>query len=391
MSLNPSTSLRTYSFKEESLGKDFAKDKLVEFKNKIDEGQSFTVISMPGVGVSYFLKYLAMQDFARFFHIDLYSLPTLTHQELYKLILTELGGKPAKKPEEQLLTEIKKLLEQLSQKGEKIVLIFSRFDQLRKAFYNQFLSNIQSLTTISENKIVLIFTSILPINQICNEPLDGGNINFYSEILYFKPYSENDLRKLLSIEPPRPTDKDVLDNLIKLSGGHFQLLQILRRSQKPQNLSTDQFVKLQMKGLVDYLDYTQRKTLQKMTSFASHPERAKRVEGSIDDYLLGVGLIKKNGDKYEIFTPLLTEYIKTNLPVKLPVNEAKLFKLLRKNIGNVVSKDEIFNAVWPESEAGATDWALDALIYRLRKHPFMQSNGYIIESQKKVGYTLVQI
>lgn len=94
------------------------------------------------------------------------------------------------------------------------------------------------------------------------------------------------------------------------------------------------------------------------------------------------------GVRFELFTPLLAEYIKTNFPIKLPVKESKLFKLLRKNIGNIVSKDEIFTSVWGETSE-ATDWALDALIYRLRKHPFIKAQGYIIESHKKVGYTLI--
>lgn len=385
MSLKYKQSLRPngLNFKEATLGKEFAKDKLIEFKKKIDSGQSFTVTSMPGVGASYFLKYLAMQSFANFYHIDLYSLPDLNHFEFYKLILTELGAKVTGKTEEELLVATKNQLKQIVAEDKKIVLIFSRFDQLKKEFYNKFLSNLQSLTSVSERKIVLIFTSILPIAQISREPLDGENINFYSEELYFKPYLQEDLKKLLDLEPPRPTPKDILENILKLSGGHFQLLQILRRSHKLQNPLSDQFVSLQLKGLIDYLDYTQRKTLQKIAL-------GKHVE-EVDEYLLEVGLVKQKGDKFETFTPLLSEYIKTNMPVKLPVNEAKLFKLLRNNMGKVVSKDEIFKSVWPEDSENTTDWALDALIYRLRKHPFMQSNGYIIESQKKVGYTLIQI
>lgn len=360
-----------YNFKEAALGKDFAKEKLADFKELIMAGRSFVAISMPGVGVSYFLRYLAMQEFATFFHIDLYSLPILTQHEFYKLLLTELGGK-----------EVKTTLKTLSEKeSKKIVLIFSRFDQLSKGFDNQFLSNIQSLTAINPGKIVLIFTSTKPITEITPEVLTGGNLNFYSENLYFKPYSDQDLRKLLTIEPPRSTPEDVLERLIELSGGHYQLLQILRRSQKQQNLLLDQFVKLQLKGLIDYLDYSQRKQLQKMVL-------GKQIE-EVDEYLLGVGMVKQIGSKFELFTPLLSEYIRLNLPVKLPVKEAKLFKLLRKNAGSIVSKDEIFTQVWGE-DSEATDWALDALIYRLRKHPFITSHGYIIESHKKVGYTLVQ-
>jgi len=399
-----------YNFKEAGLGADFAQDKLKEFKALIDTGLSFVVISMPGVGVSYFLKYLTMQNFAHFIHVDLYSLPTLSQHEFYKLLLSELDGKPGSKTDEELLGETKKNLKTLAEKRERIVLIFSRFDQLNKEFDWNFLSNIQSLTAVSPGKIVLIFTSTKPLHEIVPpEALAGGNLNFYSENLYFKPYFKDDLKKLLKIEPARPgLSRLTLEKLLDLSGGHNQLFHILLSSPKEQ-LLLDRFVKMQMKEFMDYLDYHQRKILQKMTSSASHPALDA---GSIDEYLLGVGMIKQltseaihlrgvtafssprrckaGGVKFELFTPLLTEYIKTNLPVKLPVKESKLFKLLRSNMGKTVTKDEIFSEVWGENEEGASDWALDALIYRLRKHPFIKAHGYIIESQKKIGYTLIQ-
>ncbi|MDD5416266.1 MAG: helix-turn-helix domain-containing protein [Candidatus Daviesbacteria bacterium] len=372
-----------YNFKEAELGPNFAQDKLKEFKSLIDAGLSFVVLSMPGVGVSYFLKYLAaMQNFAHFIHVDLYNLPTLSQHEFYKLLLSELGGKPGSKTDDQLLLEVKKAIAALAQKKERVVIIFSRFDQLKSQFDWNFLSNIQSLSTVVPDKVVLIFTSVKPMPEIIPaEALAGGNLNFYSEILYFKPYSKDDLKKLLEIEPPRPgLGKPTLEKLLELSGGHNQLLHILLSSQKKQFL-LDQFVKMQMKEFMDYLNYHQKKTLQKIT-------QGKTVT-DIDEYLLGVGMI----NKLQFFTPLLSEYIKTNLPVKLPVKEAKLFKLLWQNMGKTVTKDEIFREVWSPSDAGSeetTDWALDALIYRLRNHPFMKTHGYIIESHKKVGYTLIQ-
>lgn len=357
------------------MGKDFAKEKLADFKKLIDASTSFIAMSMPGVGASYFLKYLACQEFTFFIHIDLYSLPSLTLHEFYKLFLTELGGKTAGKSDEDLFLESKEKLLELSQKNNKIVVIFSRFDQLGKEFDANFLSNLQSLTTINPGKIVLIFTSIKPLSELSPDAVTGGNLTFYSKYLYFKPYSAEDLKKLLKIDP-EPTQASLkLDELIKLSGGHYQLLKILLNSQKEQFI-LDQFVKLQMKGLIDYLDYQQKKQVQKLAL-------GKRVE-DIDDYLLGVGMIKDN----KLFTPLLADYIKANLNIKLPPKEAKLFRLLRNNMGKIVGKEEIFNALWPNGEG--SDWALDALIYRLRKHPFIQNQGYIIESHKKIGYTLIQ-
>lgn len=367
-----------YNFIEKGLGSDFAWNKLKEFKTLIDTNLSFVVISLPGVGVSCFLKYLAVQNFATFVHVDLYALPSLSLHEFYKLLLSELGGKPGGKSDERLLEEIKKDLKELSLKRGKVVIIFSRFDQLKNQFNSTFLSNIQSLTTVSQNPVVEIFTSTKPLYEIAPDALTGGNLNFYSEQVYFKPYSKDDLKKLLEIEPARPgLAKLTLEKLLDLSGGHNQLFRILLSSQKQQNLSLDRFVKLQMKEFVDYLDYQQRKQVQKIA--------LGKTITDVDEYLLGVGLIKES----QIFTPLLTEYIKTNLPIKLPAKESILFKLLKENMGKTITKDEIFKEVWPGSEE-ATDWALDALIYRLRKHPFMQAQGYFIESQKKIGYTLIQ-
>lgn len=369
-----------YNFREAELGPDFAKEKLADFKSLINASHSFTVVSMPGVGVSYFLKYLVCQDFAYFVHVDLYTLPSLTQHEFYKLLLKELGGKVEEKRDDTIFTECKQLLETLSKKLDKIVIVFSRFDQLKKEFTKEFLAGIQSLTTVSLGKIVVIFTSIKPLYELAPDAVSGGNLPFYSKILYFKPYLKDDLKKLITIEHSLKAHPN-LDELIDQSGGHNQLLHIFLNSHKQQNLLLDKFVKLQLKDLIDYLDYHQRKVLQKIALGKKLTE--------VDEYLLGVGLVKQS-TSFQLFTPLLSEYIKTNMPVKLPVKEARLFKLLRKNIGRTITKDEIFASVWADNPDETTDWALDALVYRLRKHQFIQSNGYIIESHKKVGYTLIQ-
>ena len=363
-------------FPEIELGPDFAKDQVKTFKEHIEGGLSFTVISMPGVGVSHFLKYLSCQKWALFLYVDAYSLPNLTKYEFFKKLLLQLGGKNTPKEEDQLLTEAKKSLEILAESQEKIVIIFSRFDQLKKEFDKEFLTNIRSLVKVSPGKIVLIFTSVKPFNEIAPDALSGGNLGFYSENLYFKPYSKEDLKKLLSLSAYRKTDTAALEEKLKLSGGHNQLLHILINSQK-QNFLHDQFVKLQMKDLINNLNNSQVRELQKIAL-------GKKVSG-VDEYLLGVGMVKES----QLFTPLLKEYVTGNLPVKLPVKESKLFKLLRKNAGKIVTKDEIFAEVWAENPEKATDWALDALIYRLRRHPFIHAQGYIIESYKKQGYTLI--
>lgn len=369
------------NFQESKLGTDFAKEKLADFKKLIEASTSFTTMSMPGVGASYFLKYLSCQLFAHFIHVDLYNLPSLTQHEFYRMFLTDLGGKPGSKTDEQVFIDTKEILRKLASKNEKIVIIFSRFDQLKKELDANFLSNLQALTTIAPGKIVLIFTAIKPLYELAPEAVSGGNLTFYSKVLYFKPYSKEDLKKLFIMEGHTLKFHPNLEELIAVSGGHNQLLHIFLNSQKQNNLLLDKFVTLQLKDLYNYLDYAQRKQIQKIAL-------GKKME-DVDEYLLGVGMVKQKGASFKLFTPLLEEYIKQNLPIKLPVKEKALFNLLKINLGKVVSKDEIFASIWQGSEE-TTDWALDALIYRLRKHPFIKSQGYIIESHKKVGYTLIQ-
>lgn len=378
------------NFPEAKLEPGFAQDKIKNFKQFIDSTISFTVVSMPGVGVSYFLKYLSCQNFAHFIHIDLYSLPTLSQHEFYRMFLTNLGGKPSSKTDEQVFLETKAIIKKMAEKHDKVVIIFSRFDQLKKALDENFLSNLQSLTTLALSKIVLIFTAIKPLYEMVPEAVKGGNLPFYSKVLYFTPFLKEDLKKLFLLDHTAKAHPD-LDELIEKSGGHNQLLHMFVNSHKKQNLLLDKFVNLQLKDLVHYLDYSQRKQVQNIALGRKIPE--------VDEYLLGVGFAKetKSGYQqavpsgYQIFSPILEDYIKANLPVKLPVKEKALFNLLRKNLGTVVSKDEIFSTVWENDSNGATDWALDALVYRLRKHPFLHSHGYIIESQKKVGYILIQV
>lgn len=371
-----------YNFKEAVLGPDFAKDKVKEFKALINASQSFTVLSMPGVGVSYFLKYLASQDFAYFLHVDLYSLPSLTKHEFYRLLLEELGGKPGVRSDEAVFSETKTRLKQLSEKHQKIVIIFSRFDQLKKDLDENFLSNLQSLATLALGKIVLIFTSILPLYELSPETVTGGNLTFYSKVLYFKPFLTKDLKALFLLEHTQKAHLN-LEKLIEESGGHNQLLHIFMNSHKQNNLLLDKFVTLQLRDLYNYLDYAQKKQLQRIA--------LRKTFSEVDEYLLGVGYVIEDKSSFKIFSPVLEEYIKVNLPHKLPVKEKALFNLLKKDLGHVVSKDEIFSEVWGEFDEGATDWALDALVYRLRNNPFIKSHGYIIESHKKVGFSLIQV
>jgi DNA-binding response OmpR family regulator len=77
---------------------------------------------------------------------------------------------------------------------------------------------------------------------------------------------------------------------------------------------------------------------------------------------------------------------------KLSRKEYELLLFLYKNAGNVCSRDEIIEAVWPESKdhSAISDATIDQLIHRLRVRvePKPAEPSRII-SKKAFGYMLV--
>lgn len=319
-------------FKEEKLGPDFAKSAVFEVKKLINSSTSFTVVGMPGMGISMFLRYLAAQKWAHVIHIDINELKKPSKDGLLKLLRKEL-----------------KNLETLVKKHSRVIIIFNRFDTLRKEFDKQFFGNLRSIRDIDKEKIVMVFSANKPLIKIAPDALTGGNLNMFSKSLMFE-YTDKDLGKLVKLNSPNLLKHKDFGKLLKLAGGHYQLLQLLLKGDNDA-------VILQLKEIYENLDYKERKFFQKNLGLA--------------------------------FSPLFADYIKSVMRLKLPVKEAALFKLLKGRLGRLVTKDEIFESIWQDGIG--SDWALNALIYRLRKNPTFQASGYVIESNKKVGYCLVRI
>ena len=374
------------NFKEAKLGSNFCKNQVAEVKRLIDSSNSFAVVGLPAMGISIFLMYLATRGFAKFVHIDINELPVLDRVGLFRLLVRELNGKANLQTEQDLLESCKKGLEKLTREQPKVVIIFNRFDRLKDEFNQNFFANLRSLRDIDKAKIVMIFAANKPLIRQTPEALTGGNLNMFSKTYYLKPYSQEDLGRLIKLNSTNlKMNNEKFKRALRLCGGHYQLLQLLLKS----DLSIDKFlddlaIKLQFKELNEYLDNNQCKQLQKIAL-------GKKVT-NLDQYLVDVGyVIKDKNGQYRIFTPLLLEYIKSNLRLKLPVKEAQLFSLLKSHEGRTVSKDEIFATIGPDQEGGASDWALNALVYRLRKNPTFTTKGYLIENHKKIGYTLIKV
>ncbi len=353
------------NFKEQKLGRNFSRENLKQIKKLIEISTTFSVCGMPSMGISIFLRFLATRKFAHFVHVDINELPKLSRQELFK----------------QLNKQLNHPLENLVKKHKRIVIIFNRFDRLKKEFNEDFFSNLRSLRDIDKEKIVMVFAANRPLLEQSPKALSGGNLNMYSKTFYLKPYSKEDLKKLTGLNAPKFLKHQDFDRALELSGGHYQLLQLLLKSDcLHENPLQDEAIKFQLKDLYNYLKYPQRKLLQKIAL-------EKKVK-TPDQYLLGTGFIKKTKGELKIFTTLLADFIKSGTRVRLPLQESKLFALLKSKLGKVVTKDAIFASLWKNGEG--SDWALNALVYRLRKNPAFISLGYVIENQKKLGYCLIR-
>lgn len=375
-----------YSFKEGQLDKDFCKEIYQKVVGNIVSSKSFTMLGMPGVGVSYFLRFLSSRKIPNldvcFVFVDFYSLATLSRLEYLRWLLKELGAKLIPKNEDDIYHACQNQIKKLLPKFDRVVIIFNRFDQLHQEFTPQFLANLRSLINLDPARVVLIFTANKPLYEVSPSSVAGNNLGFYANAFYFGTFSKGDLAKILHLHFPDIKISDLkIQNVLDLASGHNQLMHILYSSESRENPLLDRFIILQMKELMDFLPSRQKKILQNISL-------GKKIT-QVDQYLTNIGIVRKNGSSYILFTPILEDYIKTHLNLNIPAKEGKLFKLLKQNLGQVVSKEEIFDYVWGKDSLEASDWSLNALIYRLRKNQGFKKEGCVIESVKKLGYKML--
>lgn len=343
-----------------------------QIKKYITSGQCVTVNGMPGVGISLFLKEVCRENFAEFHYINVFGLSEMTTDALLDEIANSLNV------ESQDTNKLASIQKTLKQKifSKPLVFAFAGFDKLEKNINKDLFDTLRAIRSTDRSNILFLFGVCKRLETIIPEQVMDSEISMFSTKLYLKPYTKEDTKELLKKYGPSIANSD---EKIELSGGHFQLLQLLLQTEYPNSTLSDQFIVLCLKNILSHLTTTQKRELIKIAQ--------NKSSASSDPYLSNIGIIN---NKQEIFSPLMVEFLLKNSTTKIPLKEGILFRLLKSRSGKIVEKNEIFRIVWKDNSDNATDWALDSLVYRLRKNDVFKTSGFEIESIKKIGYRLLK-
>ena|SRR3989344_8856896 len=360
---------------ESKLPTTFSQKTHQKVKEYILKGLSFSILGLTASGISPFLNFIASQSYAYFIYIDIYELPEFTKDQFLKLLYFKITGNDKKIA---TFNEVKETL--LALKTKRIVVIINKFDLLSHEFNGAFLGNFRAISHLSNGRINFIFGITKPYIEINPNAIAGSNMQVFSRYIYFPLYQRKDLILLLQLHSPELLKSTGLKSALELCGGHIQLLQLILRSETPTNLLRDPYIRLLLKSLLEPLSSERKKVIKRL---------AQGKSSILDPLLLHIGIIRETSLSLELFSPLLKDYLNEAQKYGLPPKEHKLFQLLKKSKGEIISKEQIFNKIWDDSEE-TTDWALDSVVYRLRKHPQLLESGFIIKNRKKKGYQLLK-
>lgn len=370
-----------YNFSEKNLGSDFCKHTVDEVRVAIQKGRSSTILGMPLSGMITLCRYLTTTDMAFFAYLDTQSVK-YTRNDLFIALYNELEGKDLHDVSINSFEACKKQLRKLLLSQKRIVILIARVDSLQEELSSGLLADFKTLADIDLGKIIIIGTSRQPFNKLSATALNH-NPSFMTDAIYFTPYKGRDFEKLVKFLPGSiHISPKAIETIQTLSGGHICLMWQLLKTDYFDNPLQDEILQLHLQTIYEAYLPNQQSQLRRIAT-------GKAIK-DLDPFLLKIGLVKEVNGNYELFTPLLRDYILQYVSTKLPKKERKLFALLKKKKGKLVTKEEIFKDLWGEDALQATDWALNAVIYRLKKNQMFINKGYIIENEKGEGYRMVK-
>jgi DNA-binding winged helix-turn-helix (wHTH) protein len=390
----------------------------------IKEGSSCQVVSVPGVGRSNLLGFLAYNRNLRIKHLgndqDKFHFVYLNFSEIRKKPLIEatkfiflglvdslrerqmnkdydVANKLFKdslqlKDEMVLFQGLKKTVDYLAlEKNLTIVFLFDRFEDYISVVDSEFFANLRVLRNRAKYQFSAVFTLNRPLEDTLEATLMSDFYEFIAgKIVYLPIYDQPGIDFRISYLEKithQKLDKKLLTELLELTGGHSNLMRLSAEAL----LTTDQ--KFENKLVLRKFLMEQKPVRSALFGIWNSltPSEQSFLSGDLkieEKYLENIGLTKDGFLAIPIFYDYLKEKSLSQAQSGFSINEAgeilqgeavlsdkltsleyKLLKYLIANQGKILDKEEVINAVWQEGKTtlGVTDQALDQLMFRLRK------------------------
>ena len=458
--------------------------------NFVKEGFSCQLIGIPGAGKSNLLRLLAYnrnvrikhigenQKWFHFVYLDLSEIKNRSFLDMEKYLFLELAdslrdrdllkeheklhqifNQHIKLQDELVLFQgLKEAINYLSiEKELTIVFMFDKMETYVPFLTNRFFGNLKILRNLAKYRFSSVFSLTRSVEETSEPSVYTDFLEFFQgKTIYLSLFDKPSLKFRISYLEKladKKIDKQTIDEIISLTGGHGKLTRICAETvlgtdrelrigdgklgnffleQKAvkntlleiwQSLTTDEqkFINLRIANCELRIDADARADTWKVTR-----QRPRLLQGGMN-YLENVGLLKDN----KITIPLLAEFVKdfsstikqSNNPPSLRLSygetsetivydetkneirkgdlilsdgltalEFRLLKFLLENPNKTIERTEIINAIWKEtaSTAGVTDQALDQLIFRLRKKiEDDPNNPILLQTIKGRGFRFV--
>lgn len=412
-------------------------DKILSF---IKNGNSCQIIGLPGIGRSNILGMLAYNKSVRlkhlgennkWFHFVVVNFSEIQKRPLFDatkfIFLSLIDSLRERKMNEEyhaindifkeslsfndelvLFQGLKRAVDFLAiEKQLTIVFLFDRFETYIPMLTSEFFTDLRSLRNRAKYRFSIVFSLERPLEEVLDGTLFADYYEFVAGHIIYLTLSDkvgidfriSYLEKLTS----KKIEKQTLDDLLKLTGGHGKLVKIgaetiLATNDKKQLLDKEKLKELLMaqKAVLGSLWETWNALLPEEQSLILNSQPfgfAQKKLSTLNStpYLEKVGIVKNE----KITIPLFEEFVKTHinpqqtkaahlifdsntnnilkgeqvLSDKLTSAEFKLLRFFLQNPDKIIDREEIITAVWKDakSTAGVTDQAVDQLIFRLRK------------------------
>ncbi|HUV72507.1 MAG TPA: helix-turn-helix domain-containing protein [Clostridia bacterium] len=397
--------------------KDYRKKDVEKIIGFLLSFQPVSIIGLPRVGLARILRFILTHpeflcqkiesDKVLLIEIDLNDLFSRDEKGFWQLVLKRLSDKAEINKTQPLIKKLyvsaarandsftffdntKQSLKKICHEDYLVFLFFNRFDRSLPLFSYRFFAHLQSLKDVAKTRINFLFTSNRPLEYLSPDVFKGGNLEVFSQKYFLKPASKEDLAGsvIKEFEKSRKVRLSrAIKNLVyQYSGGHAQyallVLQALEKqgfSLKKANqiLNNNPNLLAQSQELWDFLDRKEKQLLlSKKRNFK-------------DCFLVKIGLISEKG---QVFSPVFEDFLRTQKEIsvqELTRKEKALLTILQGQKGELVTREEIINFVWPENPEEVNEWTLDQLVKRLRKKLGDLKLPFQVKTIKAQGYSLI--